>query len=158
MDNAGPDGAILILLVVVIYRGEKSCTVLLDKGLFLKKKNDICNQTFRLALEHVENRQSWVSFVAIVSLDGQISVQSWPPIKDHSYKATYFFCPCARMRCLSNCASSFCSPCQVRFSTASYRVWSADHALFRPNENLSQNFLNKDDNYETGCKKMTLLS
>ena len=56
MDNAGPDRAILISLVVVIYRGEKSWGVysFTGQGLFLKKPNDVCNQTFRLALEYVE--------------------------------------------------------------------------------------------------------
>ena len=43
--------------VVILQRRKvvrSRCTVLLDKGLFLKKKNDVCNKTLRLALKYLK--------------------------------------------------------------------------------------------------------
>ena len=77
MDNAGPDGAILILLGVVIYRGEKSCTVLLDKGLFLKrKKMTFATKRSVWPLSTLKTVNSEYRSSLSFALDGQISVQS----------------------------------------------------------------------------------
>ena len=76
MDNAGPDGAISkkSLAVVILQRvkSHEVCTVLLDKGLFLKNRTTLLKKN---APSYVENCRSGLSLVPLGCSAGQILVQ-----------------------------------------------------------------------------------
>ena len=110
MDNAGPDGAILkiSLAVVILQRWSREvCTVLLERGLFLKNQITLpkkCSVRPSSRLKTVDlNYRSSLSVARLVRFWFKI----WPPTTDSSYKVTYFFWLCVRTRCLSICAPSF---------------------------------------------------
>ena len=80
MNNAGPDGAILlILLAVVILQRHKvvNCVQFYwTRDYFLKTKRHL-QQLLHLALEHIKNCQYEVSFIALGCLDGQSLVRKF---------------------------------------------------------------------------------
>ena len=74
MDNAGPDGAILL---AVQRRKVVRCVQFTGQQAISQKLNDVCNKMLRLALKYVENCRSRVSFVAFGCLDGQTLVRKF---------------------------------------------------------------------------------
>ena len=90
-----------------------------------QKLNDVCNKTFRLALEYVENCQSRVSFVAFSCLDSQILVQKFPNLTVHKTSpipSLFLLAVYTHEVPLCLC-SIFCSRSQVRLSTVRYRAF-----------------------------------
>ena len=114
MDNAGPDGDIFVgCCNFTEAKSREVCTVLLDKGLFLKN---------RTALP--KNRSVWSSNgLKTVDLDYRLTAH------DRQFLQGNLFLLAVRTREVPlYLCSIFCSRSLVQVSTASYRVLSAEHA------------------------------
>ena len=119
MHNARPDRAIFLNTV-----GCCNSTVLLDKGLFTKKKNNICNKMLCLALEHIENCRSRVSFVTFICLDGQIMVQKFANLTTVPFG-------CVHKWDASICAPSFLVTVRCKWALQVFRVQTMSHFVSR---------------------------
>ena len=78
MDNAGPDGAIFSLAVVILQRRKDvRCVQFYWTRGYFSKKNDVCNKMLHQVLKYIQICRSRVSFVAFSCLDGWILVQKF---------------------------------------------------------------------------------
>ena len=98
-------------------------TVLLDKGLFTKK-NNICNKILCLALEHIENCRSRVSFVTFICLDGQILAQKFANLTTVPFG-------CVHEWGASICAPSFLVTVRCKWALQVFRVQTMSHFVSR---------------------------
>ena len=108
------------------------CTVLLDRRLFLKNqttlpKNRSVRPSSRLKTVDLDYCLS-LSVARLVRFWFKSLQKVWPPTTDSSYKVTYFFWLCVRMRCLSICAPSFVALVWCKWAVRVIAFWAAEHA------------------------------
>ena len=128
MVNAGPDGAILkILLAVVILQRRKVVRCLQfywTEGCFrttLPKKRSV-RPSSRLNTVDLDYRSS-LSVAWLVRLWFK-SLQSLTAHNRQFYKVTYFFWLCVRTRCLSICAPSFVAVVWCKWALRVIAFWA----------------------------------